>query len=82
MTIKGEEKHEPITMAIVKDKGVIIINDETQTHKIIYELKDEKVYIYDSNRQRLYNGCFWNLVSVNGATASSIDELDNWLSLL
>ena len=82
LTIKGEEKHEPITMAIVKDKGVIIINDETQTHKIIYELKDEKVYIYDSNRQRLYNGCFWNLVSVNGATASSIDELDNWLSLL
>jgi len=82
LTIKGEEKYEPVTMAIVKNNGVITINNETQIHKIIYELKDEKVFVYDSNRQRLYNGCFWSLVSVNGATASSIDELDNWLTLL
>lgn len=82
LTIKGEEKHEPITMAIVKNLGVITINEETQTHSIIYEIKDEKVYIYDSNRQRLYNGVFWNLVSINGATAITANELENWLSLL
>ncbi|MBC7845517.1 MAG: hypothetical protein H7Y10_03395 [Flavobacterium sp.] len=82
LTIKGEEKHEPITMTITKVKGVITINNQTQVHKISYEIKDEKVYIYDSNRQRLYNGCFWDLVSVNGATASTVTELDNWLSLL
>ena len=82
LTIKGEEKYEPITMSIVKNAGVITINNETQIHKIIYELKDEKVYVYDTNRQRLYNGCFWDLVSINGSTASSIDELENWLILL
>ena len=82
LTIKGEEKYEPITMTIVKNNGVITVNNETQIHKISYELKDEKVYVYDSNRQRLYNGCFWNLVSINGATAETIDELNNWLSLL
>jgi hypothetical protein len=82
LTIKGEQKFEPNNMTVTSNKGVITINNETKLHTIVYEIKDNKVFLFDSNRQRLYNGVFWDKVAVNGATAESITQLTDWLDLL
>lgn len=82
LTIKGEQKYEPNNMTINSQNGVITINNETQLHTVDYEIEDNKVFLFDSNRQRLYNGVFWDKVAVNGTTAENITELKSWLDLL
>lgn len=82
LVVKGEEKYEPITMTISTADALITINSETITDSVITEIIGEKFYIYDLNRQLLYNGVYWNEVAINGALASSKTELQEWANLL
>lgn len=82
LTIKGEEKYQQTYMTISTAFKYILINDETRVQSLLWEIINEKLYIYDENRYRLYNGVFWFEVSVNNAIPSSISELENWLSLV
>lgn len=82
LRIKGEEKYEPTSMTISTANEFILINNETRVLTLSYEIKNEKVYIYDENRYRLYNGVYWMEVSVNGAKAESLEKLKTWLDLL
>jgi len=82
LRIKAEEKFEPSTMTISTEFDYILINNETRVDAVLYEIKNEKVHIYDTNRYRLYNPVYWMEVSVNGAFAETKDILDSWLKLL
>jgi hypothetical protein len=82
LSIKGEEKFEPTTMLIVTDPNYILINNETRVDSIIYEIKDEKLFVFDSTRQLLYNGVYWHEVSVNGAFADTQNKLKEWMDLI
>jgi hypothetical protein len=82
LTIKGEDKYEPSSMTISKQNKIITINSETKVLNLSYEIVSEKLYIFDEVRQRLYNGVFWNLVSVNGAYPENLSQLEQWLDLL
>lgn len=86
LTISGQEKFEKAYLTIVKQNGIITINDETKLRKVIYDPvvleRDKKVLLFDTGRQILYNGVFWDKVSINNATAPSIEILKEWLSLL
>lgn len=82
LVVKGEEKYEPITMTISTADALITINSETITDSVITEIIGEKFYIYDLNRQLLYNGVYWNEVAINGALPSSKTELQEWANLL
>ncbi len=82
LNVKGEEKFEPSSMTISTEFNFILINNETRVYEVIAEIKQNKLYIYDANRQLLYNPVYWMEVSINGAFASSIEELKEWLSLL
>jgi hypothetical protein len=82
LRIKAEEKYEPTRMTINKTQYFIEINNETKVDSLLYDFDFEKLYIYDKNRFRLYNGVYWNEVTVNGATANSIVQLKEWLDLL
>lgn len=82
LSIKGEEKFEPTTMLIVTDPNYILINNETRVDSIIYEIKDEKLFVFDSTRQLLYNGVYWYEVSVNGAFANNKAKLEEWMKLI
>lgn len=82
LRIKAEEKFEPTSMSISTEFPYILINNETRVDSLLWEIKNEKLYIFDENRYRLYNGVFWHEVSVNGAFASSKEILEGWLNLL
>lgn len=82
LRIKGEEKYEPTSMTISTANEFILINNETRVLTLSYEIKNEKVYIFDENRYRLYNGVYWMEISVNGAKAESLEILKTWLDLL
>jgi hypothetical protein len=82
LTIKGEEKYEPSSMTISNQDRIITINNETKVLNLSYEIVSEKLYIFDDVRQRLYNGVFWDLVSINGVYAESVSQLEKWLDLL
>jgi len=82
LIIKAEEKFEPSSMTILTEFDYILINNETRLQDLQYEIKDEKVYLFDENRYRLYNGIYWMEVSVNGAFAETKEILDSWLKLL
>ena len=69
-------------MTIDKTSFGITINNETSLVKLIYEIKEDKLFLYDSNRELLYNGVFWDAVAINGYISKTIDELDNLLKLL
>lgn len=78
-----EEKYEPAYMTIERvTAGMIVINSETTVNSLKYEFDSKKLFIFDSDGIPLYNGVFWNKVSVNGAIASTIYELRDWLNLL
>jgi hypothetical protein len=80
---KGEEKYEPSKMTIeTKLAGFYLINGQTGVNKVIYSVENEKVYLYDLNRYRLYNGVYWMEISVNGAFAPDLITLKSWLDLL
>lgn len=82
LNIMGEAKFEPTQMTINDTTGVIIINEETTVYQLDYKIENDKLYVYDMNRQLLYNGVFWNMVSINGGFADSITELDELMKLL
>ena len=83
LKIKGEEKYEPSKMTIETQlAGFYLINGQTGVNKVIYDVENEKVYLYDLNRYRLYNGVYWMEISVNGAFAPDLITLKSWLDLL
>ena len=86
LTILGQEKFEKAYLTITNANGIITINDETRVRKVIYDPialdRDKEVVLYDMEKQRLYNGIYWDKVSINGATAETIEILKNWLDLL
>lgn len=82
LTIKAEEKFEPTSMTISTEFEYVLINNETRVQSLQWEILNEKLYIYDENRFRLYNGVYWFEVSINSAIPNSIEQLENWLSLV
>jgi len=83
LKIKAEEKFEPSSMTIETQlAGFYLINGQTGVNEIIYEVKNEKVYLFDLNRYRLYNGIYWMEISVNSAFAPDLETLKGWLDLL
>ena len=82
LKIKAEEKYEPTSMTISTEFDYILINNETRVLSLQYEIINEKLYIYDENRYRLYNGIYWMEVSVNNAIPSTLEILKSWLELL
>jgi len=83
LTIKAEEKFEPNSMTIdTQLAGFYLINNETGVDEVIYEIKNEKVYLFDLNRYRLYNGVYWMEIAINGAIAPNLETLKQWLDLL
>ena len=68
LTIIAKGKYEPVNMTITKSDKLIVINEEVSLLNIIYEIKDDKLYIYDNGRQLLYKPIFYNMVSINGST--------------
>ena len=82
LTIKGEEKFEPTFMTIVTDPNYILINNETRIDSIKYEIKNEKLYVFDATRQLLYNGVYWYEVNINGAIPDTKNKLDEWMKLM
>lgn len=82
LIIKGEEKYDPVSMTISTEFDYVLINNETRTQSLLWEIIGQKLYIYDENRFRLYNGVYWMEVAVNGAIPNSIEQLENWLSLV
>jgi len=82
LTIKAEEKFEPKTMEINTQNGFILINNETRVLTLNYKIEDNKVAVFDANRQRLYNSVFWNNISINGSLSDTIETLESRLDLL
>lgn len=82
LRIKAEEKYEPTSMSISTEFPYILINNETRVDSLLWEIKNEKLYIFDENRYLLYNTVFWHEVNINGAFASSKETLKGWLDLL
>jgi len=83
LTITGQEKFEKAYLTIEKQNGIITVNSETKLRKLIYTVDEgNKVVLYDLERFRLYNGIYWDKVSVNGAIAPTLEILKEWLDLL
>lgn len=82
LIIKAEEKYEPKTMEISTENSFILINNETSVLTLDYKILDNKVYVYDSNRQLLYNEVFWNNVSINNSLSDTIEILKSRLDLI
>ncbi len=78
-----EVKYEPSDMTITTEiPGVILINNETRLHSILYAVENEKIIIFDENEEPMYNPMDWFKISVNGAVPSTLYELTGWLDLL
>jgi hypothetical protein len=83
LTISGNEKYEKSYLTITKSNGLITVNDETRLRKLIYTADEgNKIALYDKERQRIYNPIYWNLVSVNGETAETLEILKSWMDAL
>lgn len=83
MTCDLEMKYDSKDMSITTPySGIIIINDETRLSEINYKIISNKLFIFDFNMQPLYNGVYWNRISINNYKPTSIDELTNLLDLL
>lgn len=82
LIIKGEQKYEPIGMTISTEFDYILVNGETRLLDLEWEIKGQKLYLFDENRFRLYNGIYWNEVSINGVFATSIANLEEMLGLV
>lgn len=82
LIIKGEQKYEPIGMTISTAFDYILVNGETRLLTLEWEIKGQKLYLFDENRYRLYNGVYWNEVSINCTFASSIENLEQMLLLV
>lgn len=86
LTITGQEKFESTYMTIVTEPNNIVINNETRVKRLIYDTvildRDKQVILFDLERTRLYNGVYWDKVSVNGVIYDTVTELKNQLDLL
>lgn len=83
LNMSGNEKFERAYMTIVKQNGIITVNDETKLRKLIYKVEEgNKIVLFDLERQRLYNGVYWDKISINGAYAETLEILKEWLDLL
>jgi hypothetical protein len=82
LTIVGEEKFEPFFMTLETAGLFTTINSETRTRYLKWKIEDDKLAIFDINRQRLYNPIYWNTVSVNGAIPITIPQLKEWMRLI
>lgn len=83
LNISGNEKFERAYMTIVKQNGIITVNDETKLRKLIYKVEEgNKIVLFDLERQKLYNSVYWNKISINGAYAETLEILKGWLDLL
>jgi hypothetical protein len=82
LSIKGEEKYEPKTMTISTANKFILINNETYVQEIDWELRDNKLFVFDKRRQLLYNGVFFNNVAINDSLTEDITEFESRMNLL
>lgn len=82
LTIKAEEKYEPKTMTINSGNKFLLINNETYVKALDWELKDNKLFVYDKRRQLLYNGVFFNNVAINNSLTDDIEEFKKRMKLL
>lgn len=82
LTITAKGKYDPILMTITKDNAFLTINNETRLYLFDAEIKDDKLYVYDANRQLLYKPVFYNMININGATTESINIFKEWVELL
>ena len=82
LIIKAEDRFEDVGMSISTEFEYVLINNETRVLTLQYEFKNEKLFIYDENRFRLYNGIYWYEVAINGALPKDIEQLKEWLSLV
>jgi hypothetical protein len=83
LTISGQEKFESVYMTIVKQNGIITVNNETKLRKLKYKIEDDYyIVLYDLENYKLYNRVVWDKISVNGAIPETIEILKNWLDLL
>lgn len=82
LTIKAEEKYEPKTMTISTANKYILINNETYVQEIDWELRDNKLFVFDKRRQLLYNGVFFNNVAINDSLTEDIEEFETRMNLL
>jgi len=83
LTLSGQEKFEKAYLTISNEFGTILVNNETRLRKLRYEVEEgNKIVLFDLERQKLYNGIFWDKITVNGANAPTIEVLKSWLDLL
>lgn len=83
LKVIGEEKLQPQLISITDyNLDYILINGEYIVQHVIYEVKNDYFYIKDQNGLLLYNGVFYDRISVNGAIANSKNQLIQWLNLL
>lgn len=83
LSVIGEEKLQTQLINIVNvNPDFITINDEYMVTRVIYEEKNDYFYIKDQNGLLLYNGVFFDRISINGAISESKAELIEWLNLL
>jgi hypothetical protein len=84
LVINGEEKFEKAYLTISNEGGVILVNNETRLIRLRWEFDEysQEILLFDKERFRLYNGVIWDKVSVNGANATTKEELFSWLKLL
>lgn len=83
LMIIGEEKYDPLQMTInTNNPNYLLINNETRISRIEYEFEDDKLIIFDAQRQRLYNPVYWFNVMVNNFAPKTQKELEDLLKLI
>lgn len=80
---QAKEKSEKAYLTIVKQNGIITVNNETKLRKLIYKVEEgNKIVLFDLERQRLYNGIYWDKVMINNYIPQTLTELISLLDLL
>lgn len=82
LSMMAEEKFEPSQMTISTANTEITINNETAVHQLTYEINDKKLYLFDTHRQLLYNGVYWDKVAINGQYAKDFAEFQDLMELI
>lgn len=79
-----EEKYEPFFMTIVGQQGgVIEINGQIAPNSFYFEIKNEKLFIYDETGKLLFVPIYYDRVKVNNSgSAISTVQLIQWLNAL
>ncbi len=88
LRVTGEEKFEPVDMTLRSSDNFIVINESDNGGTRIlkgtlkYKIIENKVYLFDETNERLYNGVYWDNVSVNGSLSITIEGLTSKLNSL